>query len=51
MKIVDEPILFFSRVFSLKILFGNSLYFIGIKGIYARVRVEYEESVFQNRAD
>ena len=41
-KIVDESILFFSRVslskFSLKILFGSFQYFVGIKGIYTGVR-------------
>ena len=31
MKIMDESILFFSRVFSLKILFESSLHFVGIK--------------------
>ena len=30
-KIVDESILFFSGVFSLKILSGSSLHFMGIK--------------------
>ena len=30
-KIVDESILFFSRVFSLKILSGKPLHFVGIK--------------------
>ena len=28
---------------------GSSLYFVGIKGIYISVRMECEESVFQNR--
>ena len=36
--------------FSLKILFGSSLHFVGIRGIYTSVRMECEESVFQNRA-
>ena len=51
MKIGNESILFFffSRVslskFSLK-----TLHFVGIRGIYTRVRVECEESIFQNRA-
>ena len=31
MKIVDESILFFSRVSLLKILFGSSLHFVGIR--------------------
>ena len=50
MKIVDESILFFSRVslsiFSLNILSGSSLHFVDIRGIYTRVRVKCEESVF-----
>ena len=45
-KIVDESILFFS----LKILFGSSLHLVGIRGIYTGVRIECEESFFQNRA-
>ena len=40
----------FLQGFSLKILSGSSLHFVDIRGIYTRVRVEYEESVFQNRA-
>ena len=36
--------------FSLKILSGSSLHFMGIRGIYTSVRMECEESVFQNRA-
>ena len=48
-KIVDESILFFSRV-SLSIFFLEALYISwGIRGIYTRVRVECEELVFQNR--
>ena len=46
MKIVNESILFFSRVFSLKILSGNSLHFMGTRGIYTSVCLECEESVF-----
>ena len=45
MKIVDESILFFSRVslskFSLEVLS-----FVGIRGIYTKVRMECEESGF-----
>ena len=36
----------FSLGFSLKILFENSQYFVGIRGIYTRVRNECEESIF-----
>ena len=42
--------LIFLQGFSLKILFGSSLHFVGIRGIYTCVRMECEESVFQNRA-
>ena len=45
MKIVDESILFFSKVSLSK----NSLHFVGIRGIYTGVRMECEESGFQNR--
>ena len=47
---MDESILFFSGVFlwgfSPKNLSGSSLSFMGIKGIYTRVRMECEESGF-----
>ena len=53
MKIVDESILFFSRVSlsifsleSLNIFSGNSQYFMGMKGFYTFVCFEFEESVF-----
>ena len=49
MKIVDESILFFSRVFSLKILSRNSLSFVGIRGIYTGVRMKCEESGFSKQ--
>ena len=42
MKIVDESILFFS----LKILSGSSLQYVGIRGIYTSVCLECERSVF-----
>ena len=48
MKIVDESILFYSRV-SLKILSGSSLSFVGIRGIYTKVRMECEESGFSKQ--
>ena len=48
MKIVDELILFFSRVslskFSLEALFLSC-----IRGIYTKVRMEYEESSFSKQ--
>ena len=44
MKIVDESILFFSRVFLLKFSL-EALTFCGYKGIYSRVYEECEESV------
>ena len=44
MKIVDESILFFSRVFLLKFSL-EVLTFHGYKGIYSRVYEECEESV------
>ena len=43
---MDESILFFS----LKILSGIFLHFVGIRGIYTCVRMKCEKSVFQNRA-
>ena len=43
MNIVDDSILFFFRV-SLKILSGNSLQYVGIRGIYIGVCLEYERS-------
>ena len=46
MKIVDESILFFSRVSLSKILSGSSLHFVGIRGIYTGVCLECERSVF-----
>ena len=49
MKIVDESILFFSRV-SLNILSGNSLYFVGMRDIYIGVRIECEESGFSKQS-
>ena len=49
MKIVDESILFFFRV-SLNILFGSSLHFVGIRGIYTKVRMECEESSFSKQS-
>ena len=45
MKIVDESILFFSRVFLSKCSLENSQNFVGIRGIYTGVRKECEESV------
>ena len=48
-KIVDESILFFSRV-SLKILFGSFLHFVGIK-VFIVVCMRNEKSQFSsNRA-
>ena len=44
-KIVDESILFFSRVSRSKFSM-EARYFVGIRGIYTRVRKECEESVF-----
>ena len=46
MKIMDESILFFS----FKILSGSSLHFVGIRGIYTRVRMECEESGFSKQS-
>ena len=48
MKIVDESILFFSRI-SLKILSGNSLQYVGIRGIYIEVRGKCETSGFSKQ--
>ena len=39
--------LVFLEGFFLKILSGSALHFVGIRGIYTRVRKECEESVFQ----
>ena len=50
MKIGDESILFFSRVSLSKILSKSSLHFMGIRGIYTRVREECEESVFSKQS-
>ena len=44
MKIVDKLILFFSRVFSLKILSGSFLQYVGIRGIYTGVCLECKRS-------
>ena len=46
MKIVDELISFFS----LKNLSISSLHFVGIRGIYTRVRMECEESGFSKQS-
>ena len=45
-KIVDESILFFSTVFSLKILFGNSLHFMGIRVFIVGYEMKCKKSVF-----
>ena len=37
---------YFSLGFLFQIISGSSQYFVGIKGIYTRVRKECEESVF-----
>ena len=50
MKIVDESILFFSRVSLSKYLSGSSLHFVSIRGIYTRVRMECEESGFSKQS-
>ena len=47
MKIVDESILVFS--ISLKILSRSSLSFVGIRGIYTRVRMECETLGFSKQ--
>ena len=49
-KIVDESILFFSRVSLSKILSRSSLHFVGIRGIYIGVCMECEESVFPKQS-
>ena len=49
MKIGDESILFFSKVSLSKILSGNSLSFVGKRGIYTRVKMECEESGFSKQ--
>ena len=45
-KIVDESILFFSRVSLSKILFGNSLHFMGIRVFIVGYEMECEKSFF-----
>ena len=45
-KIIDESILFFSRVFSLKILSESSLHFVGIRVFIIRFEMECEKLVF-----
>ena len=49
MKIGDESILFFSKVSLSKILSGNSLSFVGKRGIYTGVRMKCEESDFSKQ--
>ena len=49
MKIVDESILFFSRI-SLKILSVNSLHYVGIRGVYTDVCLECERLVFPKQS-
>ena len=49
-KIVDESILFFSRV-SLSKFSLEALYFVGVKGIYTGVRKECEESIFPQQSE
>ena len=49
MKIGDESILFFSRVSLLKFSLEAFLSFVGIRGIYTRVRMECEESGFSKQ--
>ena len=49
MKIVDESILFFSRVSLLKFSLEALLSFVDIRGIYTRVRMECEESGFSKQ--
>ena len=46
MKIVDESILFFS----LKILPGSSLQYVGIRGIYTGMCLECEKLVFPKQS-
>ena len=43
--------LVFLQDFSLKILFGSSLHFVGIKGIYIGVCMECEESIFPKQSE
>ena len=50
MKIVDESILFSLYGFSLNILSGSSLHFVGIRGIYIEVRMECKESGFSKQS-
>ena len=50
MKIVDESILFFFRVFSLKILSGSSLHIMGIRGIHTGVCLECERFIFPKQS-
>ena len=49
MKIVDESILFFSRV-SLSKFSGSSLQYVGIRGICTGVCLGCEMSVFPNQS-
>ena len=49
-KIMDESILFFLQGFSLNILSRSSLHFVGIRGIYIRVRMECEELGFSKQS-
>ena len=49
MKIVDESILFFSRV-SLSKFSGSSLQYVGIRGIYIGVCLECKRSVFPKQS-
>ena len=46
MKIVDESILFFSKVSLTKFSLEAFLQYMGIRGIYTGVCLEYERSVF-----
>ena len=50
MKIVDKLILFFSKVFSLKILSGSFLQYVDMRGIYTGVCLECERSVFPKQS-
>ena len=45
-KIMDESILFFSRVFFFKILFRTSLHFVGIRVFIVEYEMECEKLVF-----
>ena len=49
MEIVDESILFFSRV-SLSKFSRNSLQYVGIRGIYTGVCLKCERSVFSKQS-